>query len=208
MSDGPQSLSRAGELLRRVAQIVAVFEGTTPEVRVGDRDKLISLAHVVPGGLPSSISVMYSESDPVSLTVPLAGEDLDFIPLQDIADVRVEESLPPELIPFARAGRTLLCVRAGIPSESQDAPVVALSRVGNEWEEESAGKNLETFLAVLVDVLARLTAEAQQIAGTRDQQGVTTTLGIEIPPLKLVELEAAIQEIDAEHAEFWLTLLS
>ncbi len=199
---------RSGELLRRIAQNVAFTENSTPEIRVGDRGELDALDAALPGGIPSSLEAMYSESDPVSLTVPFAGEDIDFIPLQDVADVIAEESVSSEYVPFARAGKILLCIKSASNDDRSDEQVVALNRVGTAWEEEPAGRNLETFLAVLANIVERLTVRSKQGAAEPSSQEVSYSLGPDLSPENLVAIETAIAEIDPEHSDFWMSLIS
>ncbi len=199
-----------GEILRRIAQVVAFAEGSTPEVRVGDPAEFDSLNQVFPVGLPDALLDLYRESDPVSLTVPLAGEDIDFIPLSDIADVHSEEGLNPDLIPFARAGRTLICLKASPETAGGDGGVLALSRVGGAWEADTAASSLVNFLSVLVEVLNILGL------GTTTQSGDAATTGTggsalmtpTTSPELLIAIENIVERIDPGNADFWIDLVS
>ncbi len=200
----------AGEILRRIAQVVAFAEGSTPEVRVGDSAELDSLDQMFPAGLPLALLDLYRESDPVSLTVPLAGEDIDFIPLSDIADVHSEEGLDPDLIPFARAGRTLICLKASPESAGGDGGVLALSRVGGAWEADPAASSLVNFLSVLAEVLNVLglgTASRSGDPATAEPGGSALVAPSSSPEL-LITLENAVERIDPGHADFWIELVS
>lgn len=206
-SGGPES--RAGELLRRIAQLVAFTEDATPEIRVGDLEELAALESALPRGIPSALRTMYSESDPVSLTVPLAGEDLDFIPLQDVAEVLEEESIGDQFIPFARAGKTLLCVATTSHAGGSEQAVVALSRSGTIWEEEPAGAGLDRFLTVLAEILYRLGSRTGNgPAATVAAEDTGPAFSVEVAPEALVAIESVIDKIDPQHADFWMSLLS
>jgi hypothetical protein len=202
------STYRAGELLRRIAQLVAFAEDATPEIRVGDSEELAALDGALSAGVPPELKTMYAESDPASLSVPLAGEDLDFIPLEDVNDVIAEEALGEDFVPFARAGKTLLCVRTTTTPETSAGGVVALRRVGTEWEEEAAGTSLDSFLTVLSEILERLRPAADDETGAASAGQGLTALVVELSPETLVEIESAVGEIDPDHTDFWMSLLS
>jgi hypothetical protein len=210
----PATAPRSAELLRRIAQVaLAVSPDVVPEIRVGDTQMLDRLREHFGGSLPATLEAMYAEADPGALTIPLPGEDLDFIPLSDAVDAHIEDGLPPNFAPFARASKAVIAVdvqaaKGGPDAEHvEQAPVVVLQRTGGEWDSEVVAESLDRFLSVLLEVLEWMYRSMRaQSAGEGERS--PADISVTVDPEKLVELESLLEEVDRDHVDFWMSLVS
>lgn len=202
MSEG--TAPRTGELLRRIGQLVAYSPDSAPEIRIGDPDRLHEQSQALGVSIPVELATMLTESDPVAFTVPLPGEDIDFISLEDVSDVAAEEGLPTGLLPFGRVGKAILAIDA---RENEAAgggnPVVAARKVGADWELERAASSLEGFLGTLVGILSWF--RDKEAVG---DDGEEPYYSKELTPEQLAELEQVVQGLDPDHTDFWMSVLA
>lgn len=202
MSEG--AAPRTGELLRRIGQLVAYSPESAPEIRIGDPDRLREQSQALGIPFPVELATMLTESDPVAFTVPLPGEDIDFISLEDVSDVARDEGLPTGLLPFGRVGKAILAIDAREMGAGADrGPVVAARKVGAEWELEPAASSLEGFLVTLVGILSWF----RDTEGG-DADGEEPYYSRELTPEQLAQIEQVVQRLDPDNTDFWMSVLA
>lgn len=191
----------APEALRRLAQAVAAAFGEMPVVSVGDEERVEEAELHLEQELPPELRLLYLDSNPVSLTVPLASEDVELIALDDLADsqealdsYRDSGASEGDLLVIAREGEAVYAVRF---SDDEVSEVLAGSESGGSWEWETAARSIADFLKALytvVDAYAR--HEAPDIASR-----------LEIGTEAQLEVAARLANLDEELADRWLEWL-
>lgn len=191
MADQNVRPSAAGAL-RHLAQAVQALDAETPRIEIGNVASFAQLEADYGPNLPEDVRRLYLDSNPISLTVPMPVEDIEFTPLSEIADLSDELELPGGYLPFAVEGDAPYVIDV----ESGTVKIGAKSSQGWEWEEVATS---------LADFLSALAAIAESFAGAG---GDSLATKFEVNAESEIQLEERLSAIDEDRVDRWLEWLA
>lgn len=181
----------AASAMRRLAQAVQSLDAETPRIEIGSSEQLHAIETELGRKFPNQIRSVYLDSNPVALSVPMPVEDVEFIPMAELAQSDSELDVGASHIPFAREGEILYAV--DIESET----VVSGTRSSSGWEWEPIASKLSHFLGALAAV-------AETFAS---MSGETLANKFELDPEAQISLEEDLQTIDPRFVDRWMEWL-